>query len=281
MRAIALLAAMSLFGLLAGCTHFFNIPISSDRSGLSAPDITLPAVTSSEEPSPTPTPTPTPGPKPKFTCKNVSKSVLSYLEEISGTGVDEIFPTGKMVQLDEEWWAVAVRVDLSPWSVLPQKEMRTFITNAPSDVALEYGSTGVESDGEGPVNTTVFWGKEGIAKAKNCLGKRPAVKMKCSNPNKVELAKVGEYIAVYYGGRVTKVKKVKVTHFSVIAAQIEGAIDGVEGANDRHPKDTTVTWLRREFGDRTDFTEIVNGWSTTDEKKYGPKARQLALNCIG
>ncbi|MDR1237129.1 MAG: uL15 family ribosomal protein [Propionibacteriaceae bacterium] len=290
----ALIVVALLASMLSGCDEILNIPLTSDPATqldswtvLPQPGLDEEQAGADETPTAEPEPEPGPtGPPPKMTCKNASKSLLAHLEQVGNVGLEASFSAGKAVHAYGQWWAVAVRVEVAPWSDLDRsiwKDGITFITTEPAPAdELTDGLHGVQSSGdEGPGGVKVWWGEDAADKAKSCLGKRAAPKLSCAKLSKTELKKAKELVKVYYGGSVTKSVKVKVNNFSVLATRIEGAIGGVKGANDQHPKDASVTWRYREFAGQRDITQITDNWVGADEKKYGPKARKLALKCLG
>lgn|GEM_PF-5916277 len=112
--------------------------------------------------------------------------------------------------------------------------------------------------------------------------------LECTALTEDEIQLVDHQNDSLYGGEVVKTTKVAATYFSVVAAKITGAIDGVEGANDQHPKDVTLTWSFRDYGTFIRPILIENNWgvgSNTrswhfEEILYGAQMREHALSCL-
>ncbi|PFG18242.1 hypothetical protein ATK74_2826 [Propionicimonas paludicola] len=101
-------------------------------------DRTIQAAEPSEEPSPTTTP--------DFTCKDVPAAVLHDVERIGNVGGGVRFRNAQMVPAGDQWWAVAVRVWVDPYSDIDPDSygggtVQVYITNAPSHPDRLLGST--------------------------------------------------------------------------------------------------------------------------------------------
>lgn len=158
---LRIVAAIATSLILIGCTA----PISTSEPGITSEAAPTVEAVSTESAPPSASPAATKPPRPKMTCKKAPKSVLRDAEALANIGGAVRYVEGQMVRAGGEWWAVAVRIWVDPYSDGNGRKtgsIELVITNSPSDPERLRGGT-YYFDDEAP------YGREAGQKAEACL----------------------------------------------------------------------------------------------------------------